>query len=851
MMKEFKNWLNLQEMAVLDFGGKSGNHINDLSIANRGTMKSYPSWMLDQLNQGEGKFRIKADDGSGYLSNDQIKKALEIRLSGKKIAPTSVNKPIQPLDDNESSESQKTKKPNKTSVSLTPGNWILATVVKNGPEYKIKQNEIAGLKNNQNGTWTYATFYKDKVENYGEIEQSKLKEYFNRKTSEDGKLITSDNILKLAKSQHNEPKRDINLSQEQEDIDSFFGKMKENSDPQHMIIEALAGSGKTTMLLHLAKKYGMGKENWLYLVFNSRNQKEAKEKFPKFVEVLTTHSFAGKTLKANGVKLKSTERIYEYSNKANKIAEIQDGESYKKFINSLGIVHYENPVVPRNIKYYLRSIWINFNNEVSSLVGKLKAYAIDPKDSKLKEKIKSVINDYNFDTFLEKSKEIIKDNYSNEKISEIFGIKNFLVKNYENEIIDTANWLLKKSAPHEIDQEFLQTHKKEKNGTWVKLDKPISRNLGELRDFDDDLWFLALHENEIDWDKYKKYKFVLVDEIQDFNNAQKIILKNLMKTGAKIVAVGDPNQAMYRFRGADSKAFSDISKMLVDASSNKESAKKTLTYNFRSLPELIDQHNTNTKVSTLKSGVEKDPNKEGLVTNREYKYKDVIEMIVDEKNKLGHVKKETAFVSRTNAPLVSAAMDLLKNNIPFIIYGKDLSGEILPLIDRVMRWKGYDLNHDSYADELSKEIENFVSEKSEKWEGKVKKQGELKDLIDNKQAIVGAVSSALSENPNMDIKEFKKWLIRRLGGVDENITKEEAKKIKKQMEDSHSVILVTVHKSKGLEFDRVFELTPSLYPHPKSVLEDDIDQEHNAYYVSSTRAKEELHYVNDDEEEEI
>ena len=71
------------------------------------------------------------------------------------------------------------------------------------------------------------------------------------------------------------------------------------------------------------------------------------------------------------------------------------------------------------------------------------------------------------------------------------------------------------------------------------------------------------------------------------------------------------------------------------------------------------------------------------------------------------------------------------------------------------------------------------------------------------------------------------------------------------MEDSHSVILVTVHKSKGLEFDRVFELTPSLYPHPKSVLEDDIDQEHNAYYVSSTRAKEELHYVNDDEEEEI
>lgn len=845
-MNTFKNWLDFQEMAVLDFGGKSGSHINDLSIANRGPMKSYPSWMLDQLNQGVGRFRIKADDGSGYLSNDQIKKALEIRLSGKKIAPTSVNSPIQPLDDNESSEPQKTKKPK--SVVLKPGDWILATVIKNGPEYRIRQNEIAGLKDNKNGTWTYATFYKDKVENYGVIEKSKLREYFNRKTSEDGELITSDNILKLAKSQHNEPKKDISLSQEQEEIDSFFGKMKDATDPQHMIIKALAGSGKTTMLLHLAKKYGMSKENWLYLVFNSRNQKEAKEKFPKFVEVLTTHSFAGKILKANGVKLKPTERIYEYSNKANKIAEMQDGESYKKFINSLGIVHYENPIVPRNIKYYLRSIWINFNNEVSSLVGKLKAYAIDPKDSKLKEKINSVLNDYNFDTFLEKSKEIIKDDYSNEKISEIFGVKNFLEKNYKNEIIDAASWLLKKSAPHEIDQEFLQTHKKEKNGTWVKLDKPISRSLGELRDFDDDLWFLTLHENEIDWDKYKKYKVVLVDEIQDFNNAQKIILKNLMKTGAKIVAVGDPNQAMYRFRGADSKAFSDISSMLVDASSNKEGAKKTLTYNFRSLPELIDHNNKNTKVNMLKSGVEKDPNKEGIVTNREYKYSNVIDVLSDEKKNLGHIKKETALISRTNAPLVTAAMDLLKNNIPFIIYGKDLSGEILPLIDRVMRWKGYDLNHDSYADDLSKELEDFVAEKSEKWAGKAKKQGELKDLIDNKEAIVGAVSSALSENPNMNIKEFKTWIIRRLGGVSENLTKEEAKKIKKQMQDSHSVILVTVHKAKGLEFDRVFELTPSLYPHPKSVLEDDIDQEHNAYYVSSTRAKEELHYVDDEEE---
>jgi ABC-type cobalamin/Fe3+-siderophores transport system ATPase subunit len=52
----------------------------------------------------------------------------------------------------------------------------------------------------------------------------------------------------------------------------------------------LAGTGKTTVLRHIAsfKKPG---EKWIYLVFNKRNQLEAKESFPKDIESMTSHGF--------------------------------------------------------------------------------------------------------------------------------------------------------------------------------------------------------------------------------------------------------------------------------------------------------------------------------------------------------------------------------------------------------------------------------------------------------------------------------------------------------------------------------------------------------------------------------
>ncbi len=53
----------------------------------------------------------------------------------------------------------------------------------------------------------------------------------------------------------------------------------------------------------------------------------------------------------------------------------------------------------------------------------------------------------------------------------------------------------------------------------------------------------------------QRYRFVLVDEYQDIDAAQKKLLQLLAGNGSRLVAIGDPNQAIYSFRGADSNSF--------------------------------------------------------------------------------------------------------------------------------------------------------------------------------------------------------------------------------------------------------------------------------------------------------
>jgi hypothetical protein len=71
--------------------------------------------------------------------------------------------------------------------------------------------------------------------------------------------------------------------------------------------------------------------------------------------------------------------------------------------------------------------------------------------------------------------------------------------------------------------------------------------------FNDMMWLALLHEVQMRW-----YDTVAVDEAQDLNAAQRAILGRLLAAGGRLIAVGDPMQAIYHFRGADAQSFARI-----------------------------------------------------------------------------------------------------------------------------------------------------------------------------------------------------------------------------------------------------------------------------------------------------
>jgi len=635
----------------------------------------------------------------------------------------------------------------------------------------------------------------------------------------------------------------------------------------------------TTMLKHLAWKYGKPGQKWLYLVFNTKNRVEAEESFPReWVEVKTTNAFLGDLLKEqpNLAKIGQTDRINqrlqggEGNGKLDKSRIMADGSGFAKVMKSVGLVdkldcpHCHGALAKKksgryNITYcnacrsemyertgvslmsLLKSITYNFKEATLTLVGLAKAYALDPrKPDKLKEGLEALLDDYDtIDTSLSEIKERInkysgyfKDDIVHD-LAQILGY-NFMAKDFKEEIKTAATWMMNKTMPGGTDEKYKHRER--------------DYNLGEMRDFVDDAWFPAIHADEIHW---PKYDIVMADEVQDFNEARKIMLKKLAEAGAKVIAVGDPNQAIYRFIGADADAFNNLAKMLTDVSHDKDNVVHSISKNFRSRPKILEFSEGETHVKDLKSGKKWKEGEEGTVTNQEIAYDDAFGTIKQD-NASGALKqkdtkgefKQTAFIARTNEPLVHAALRLLGNGIPFIILGKDVTGDLLKHLKKVMAKFGITDDHD--CSDLESRMNEFLDDQTEMFGNHATKRGYLQDLKESTEAILTTIQTCANEKgARTSIGQYKQWLQDRLGkhSFEVQDNEKDLKEYRKQMEEENPIVLTTAHKSKGLEFSRVYILRYDLFPHKKAKRPKDLAQEANMKYVAITRAKDELHIL--------
>ena len=387
-----------------------------------------------------------------------------------------------------------------------------------------------------------------------------------------------------------------------------------------------------------------------------------------------------------------------------------------------------------------------------------------------------------------------------------------------------------------------------------------------------------------------RYKYILIDEYQDTNEAQYILSKMISAKYKNICVVGDADQAIYGFRGANYKNILNFEKDYKNALSIK------LEQNYRSTKNILDA--ANCVIKNNKSRKEKNlwstkGDGERVTYYRAYDQLDEAHQVASFIKKIQNTGKslnEVAILYRTNAQSRVMEEELLKDSIPYHIVGglsfysrkeiKDLLAYLkliynekddisfLRVINTPKRGIGLKSIQtlQTRADENNSSLfEAIDGGKEQIFKDMIltlKKEAEkvsLTELID-KILDVSSMKKELEAEKTLEaevrlenLKEFKsitKAFEERLGlvSLEEFLYEVSLVNDKDEYSDvTDKVSLMTVHSVKGLEFDIVFVigLEEGIFPHVNSLYSSyDVEEERRLCYVAITRAKEKLYLLN-------
>lgn len=308
------------------------------------------------------------------------------------------------------------------------------------------------------------------------------------------------------------------------------------------------------------------------------------------------------------------------------------------------------------------------------------------------------------------------------------------------------------------------------------------------------------------WPIRYKYMWIIADEAQDMSPLDRALIQKYRyarkdKYLGKVIVIGDPAQAIYMFRGADwngfynSKSFWFIGK---DSS-------LTLSVSHR-VPKCVAR-----LAEQYKPGYQAaDSNAEGEAAH------------INLDDLVALVKPGDALISRTKAELIQYWRRLVIAGIPARIKSDDLIEPILAMMEKVTKLEGF--RWSSVNDYVRKhgEIEQM------KLEGKPRTGERIKNLRDQIELLCYLTDAFPA--PSAD-----QWMELIRTKLDPN-----------QQPSGEAVMITTAHSCKGLEFPRVFIITPDKFPLIfDDQTQEELGQEYNLKYVAITRAKEALYYVRD------
>ena len=302
-------------------------------------------------------------------------------------------------------------------------------------------------------------------------------------------------------------------------------------------------------------------------------------------------------------------------------------------------------------------------------------------------------------------------------------------------------------------------------------------------------------------DMIPTYKYVFIDECQDLSRAQRELMLCVAKNG-RFIAVGDRNQAINGFAGADCSSFDKIA-------DQPNTIELPLSVNYRCgtnmvrLAQEIVPH-----IQAHKGAIKGDVFHVKQLSRDLFKENDMI-------------------LCRTSAPLVGLCMKLIESGITAVVKGKDIAQDLKNLIANANTRDIKALL--AYLEEEKQKCINIIKEQRKCDDAMAKNAAKYLNLEDRCKCIENICMYSIK-----DTTQLKTYINKIFS--DENI--------------ENAVMLSTAHKSKGLEANRVMILLPNKlplkYPHQQRWQE---VQEMNLKYVAVTRARKELIFVDLTEQE--
>lgn len=310
-----------------------------------------------------------------------------------------------------------------------------------------------------------------------------------------------------------------------------------------------------------------------------------------------------------------------------------------------------------------------------------------------------------------------------------------------------------------------------------------------LIDYDDMVWLPIARDLRL-----PRVDVLLVDERQDLNRVQQELC---LRSADRLVAVGDPRQAIYGFAGADAQAFERMSATLRSTDAGLVELPLMET---RRCPKAVVE-----AVRHLAPGFSALPEApEGEV------HKNVSWSILlgDSKHaSLGVPRPGDMVLCRTNAPLVSLCYSYLRREMPAQIQGRKIGTGLAALVRK------------SKAKDIPSLVRWLDQYRQSETDRIMARQKPSETALANLEDKITCLHYLTEGQPHTDA------VLRRIDTLFSDKS------------PSGSIRLSSVHKAKGLEADRVWIAKPEILPAPWAKLDWEKQQERNLQYVAYTRAK--------------